>query len=203
VKPVGNTRSLLVVESLDGIKRRAQGGSARAQYELALCWYVPRLGAPLDTSQAFVWLEKAVKGGIARARALLASCYFNGEGVGKNEEKAVRMAKMVEENPLAKYILGVAYLVGEGGFQKSEATAAKLFAAAKEHLDVLARDANVSFSAQFSQTFLPADSLVWPGKLMRNWKNCFVGPCKGKCQSEVIAYNLIHQLLQKGSANRA
>ncbi|GAQ89216.1 ATMRK serine/threonine protein kinase-like [Klebsormidium nitens] len=129
-----------VAASLDDVYRRAYRGEPGAQYELALCYYIPRLGAPLNLRQAVEWLEKAANGGVAKARALLASCYSDGFGVAKNPEKAVQLALLVEGEPLAKYVLGVAYLVGWGGVPRDDAMAGKLFASAKKLLEVLVQD---------------------------------------------------------------
>jgi TPR repeat protein len=144
VKPPGKTGLKRGVETLDSVKGRALGGKPRAQYEVALCYYLPRLSAPLDLGQALVWLEKAAINGVEGARALFAHCLFNGHGVAKDEAKGVQEAKKAEDEPLAKYVLGVAYLDGRGGVPEDKALAERFFASAKNLLEVLVADSDVN-----------------------------------------------------------
>jgi TPR repeat protein len=58
----------------------AEGGEARAQYDLALL-YDKGLGVPQDDGKALYWYRRAAEQGEKRAQYNLALMYMNGQGV--------------------------------------------------------------------------------------------------------------------------
>jgi TPR repeat protein len=61
----------------------AEGGSAAAQFNLALLFYDGR-GVPQDFERAAKWFEKAADQGFTNAQRNLAELYFNGKGVKRD-----------------------------------------------------------------------------------------------------------------------
>ena len=122
--------------TLADIERQAKEGDIGAMYEVALCYYLPRCGARCELQEAVKWLKEASEGGVLKAHALLATCYFEGTGIGVDKVEAVRKARLAEgsDEPTAQLVLGRAYSEGSGGVDKDEEASGKLYASAKKGL---------------------------------------------------------------------
>ena len=78
--------------------------------------YLEGKGTPVDFTQAFAWLQKAIDNGDPEAMCVMGNCYCNGNGVIKNLEKAFLLYKVAAENGWkdAYYNLGAMYYYGYG-----------------------------------------------------------------------------------------
>lgn len=69
-----------------------------------------------NTEKYVYWLKKSAEKGFCKAQIHLGCCYYNGEGVIKNEKKAFELYKVAEKenNEYAQHNLGVCYKNGIG-----------------------------------------------------------------------------------------
>ena len=106
---------LLAQPDLEDLRRRADEGYVRAQYNLALMYDTGR-GVPEDNMEAVRWYRKAADQGNVRAQNNLGVMYDAGEGVPEDNAEAVRWYRMAAEqgDASAQYNLGVMYDTGEG-----------------------------------------------------------------------------------------
>ena len=74
-------------KALPEIQFLAQGGEARAQYDLGLM-YDKGQGVPQSDSKAMQWYERAAEQGEPRAQYNLGLMHFNGQGVAPDLVKA-------------------------------------------------------------------------------------------------------------------
>jgi TPR repeat protein len=82
----------------------ASRGNLKAQKHLATMYYLDK-----NYKQSIAWYHLAAAQGDARAQALLGKQYFQGEGVAKDEEAALRWLNLAAEkdDTLGMYYLGV------------------------------------------------------------------------------------------------
>ena len=121
-KSLGNGRTganpVLTREEPDqvgALKKRAEQGNARAQFNLALCYYWGN-GVAQDYAEAAVWYRKAAEQGNAEAQYHLGICFTEGQGVERDPAEAVKWYRKAAEqgNASAQYNLGVCYTEGTG-----------------------------------------------------------------------------------------
>ena len=129
---------LLAQPDLEDLRRRADEGYVRAQYNLALM-YDTGQGVPEDNLEAVRWYRKAADQGNVRAQNNLGVMYDAGEGVPEDNAEAVRWYRMAAEqgDASAQYNLGVMYDTGEGVPEDDEA-AVRWYREAGEQGDVRA-----------------------------------------------------------------
>ena len=96
-------------------QRLAQGGDARAQYNLGYC-YEKGQGVAKDYTQAVYWYRKSAELGNADAQYNLGLCYDNGRGVVQDYTQAVYWYRKSAEQGYARAQndLGVCYEKGQG-----------------------------------------------------------------------------------------
>ena len=128
--------------NIDQIRAAAEGGDAKAQFQLAIC-YMKGAGVPRDFAQGVGWMKKAAEGGLAEAQYPMG--LFTAEGKGVKQDKAASIewfAKAAEQGhkdaqrSLAKIAL-VAYQ--ETGNETAKAGALKWFKAAADQGDAEAK----------------------------------------------------------------
>ena len=73
--------------SLTALKRKAEQGDAKAQYDLAIR-YVSGSGVGKNYEKAFYWYHKAAKQGHRSAQYALEHCYSEGIGTVKDLKQA-------------------------------------------------------------------------------------------------------------------
>ena len=101
----------------------AYNGDAKAQYEIALCYWYGK-GVKKDLTQASEWLSKSIEQNYSEAQNFYGKCFLIGDGVKRNYEKAALYFQMASENnsPEAIYNLAACYHKGWGvnqNFQKA------------------------------------------------------------------------------------
>ena len=96
------------------IRRQAEQGDARAQFNLGLR-YGNGDGVPQDDTEAVRWFRLAAAQGDSSAQYNLGLMYANGEGVLKDDVEAVRWCRQAVAQGYvpAQYNLGVMYANGE------------------------------------------------------------------------------------------
>ncbi len=96
-------------------RQAAEQGMAKAQYNLALCYYNGK-GIEKDYVKATEWYSKAAEQGYAEAQHNLGACYYNGKGVENDSVKAAEWyLKAAEQGHAnAQYELGYMYEQGYG-----------------------------------------------------------------------------------------
>lgn len=65
----------------------AYNGDAKAQYEIALCYWYGK-GVKKDLTQASEWLSKSIEQNYSKAQNFYGKCFLIGDGVKRNYEKA-------------------------------------------------------------------------------------------------------------------
>ena len=96
-------------------QRLAQGGDARAQNNLGVC-YEEGQGVAQDYTQAVYWYRKSAEQGYASAQFNLGLCYYMGDGVAQDYTQAVFWYRKSAEQGIAsaQYNLGYCYEEGQG-----------------------------------------------------------------------------------------
>jgi TPR repeat protein len=76
---------------------------------------IHRLGKKTDMNKALRWYRISAKNGNAYAQYLLGRCYFEGKGVTKSDEIAIRHIQQSADNahPLAQWTLAQAFHLGK------------------------------------------------------------------------------------------
>ena len=116
-------------QSFETLKRRAEQGDAKAQYQLA-DYYMKNENCLFDfeenetssisktknKAEAVKWLKKSAEQGDEKAQAALGGLYLTGVGVKKNETEAAKWFKLAAEqgNADALLMLGRCYYSGIG-----------------------------------------------------------------------------------------
>ncbi len=120
------------VEAVKWYWKAAEQNSAKAQYNLGVC-YANGDGVAKNQVEAVKWYRKAAEQNEALAQCNLGYCYAAGDGVAKNQVEAMKWyRKAAEQNEaLAQYNLGVFYIKGQG-VAKDELEAVKWFRKAAE-----------------------------------------------------------------------
>jgi len=127
-------------QDFEAIKRAAEKGNAKAQYNLGAAYAAGR-GVAINDEEAVKWYRLAAEQGHARAQYNLGVAYANGSGVAQNDEEAVKWYRLAAEqgNALAQNRLGWMYDSGRGVAQNDE-EAVKWYSLAAEHGHVFAKD---------------------------------------------------------------
>ena len=109
------------VEAVKWVRKAAEQGFARAQYDLGLM-YEFGTGVERSNEKAAEWYLKAAEQGYARAQFWLGEMYYYGTGVEQSYEKAAGWYLKVAErgDDCAQYNLGVMYYNGTGVEQSYE-----------------------------------------------------------------------------------
>lgn len=109
--------SLNKEEGLKYLKAGAEGGYAVSQFDLAMAYDEGRFGYQ-DLQQYHYWLEKSAVQGYKRALAYIATDYYSGRGVTKDDGKGfewlIKAYKMLGRNYDKWDMLGEAYETGRG-----------------------------------------------------------------------------------------
>ena len=87
---------LLAQPALEDLRRRADEGYVRAQYNLALM-YDTGQGVPENNTEAVRWYRKAADQGNVRAQNNLGVMYDAGEGVPEDNAEAVRWYRLAAD----------------------------------------------------------------------------------------------------------
>lgn len=132
---------LKTIDPIDMVKRAADQGDLRAQFDLARRYHVGD-GVQIDPVESFNWMEKVANRGISDitvsvdAHFYLGVMYEKGLGVAKNLTNAFRLYKetaVIQENDYAignkgdpYYRVGQMYENGEG-VQKDDSIATKFY----------------------------------------------------------------------------
>ena len=100
---------------INALKKSAEQGEAKAQYNLGVCYYNGN-GVEKDYQEAVKWYRKAAEQGIAEAQCDLGGCYYNGDGVAKYHQEAVKWWRKAAEqgDATAQFNLGLCYDYGNG-----------------------------------------------------------------------------------------
>ncbi|MBP3298735.1 MAG: SEL1-like repeat protein [Muribaculaceae bacterium] len=117
----------------------AEGGNARAQCNLGLC-YANGKGVAQSDTEAAEWFKKSAEQGNAYAQFNLGSCYWNGLGVAQDKKAAVEWYRRSAEqgDAVAQYNLGWCYANGKGVAQ-SDTQAAEWYRKSAEQGDANAQ----------------------------------------------------------------
>ena len=114
----------------------AKAGDARAQYNVALCYFK---GDGVDPSliTAFDWFKKSADQDYGNAECFMGLCYYFGKGVKQDYKKAFEYFSRAAEKdiPEAQFNLGVFYETGKGGVTQNIEKAKEYYnkAAKQEH----------------------------------------------------------------------
>ena len=128
--------------NIDKIRTAAEGGNAKAQFQLAIC-YIKGMGVPRDFAQGVVWLQKAAEGGLAEAQYPMG--LFTAEGKGVKQDKAASIkwfGKAAEQGhkDAQRYLAKIALVAyQETGSETAKAGALKWFKAAADQGDAEAK----------------------------------------------------------------
>ena len=100
---------------LDSIRKRAEQGSAEAQFRLGGMYHYGE-GVPQDYTEAFKWYRKAAERGHVDSQLMLGNRYYNGKGVPQDYTEALKWYQKAAEqgDALAQTNLGFMYEQGEG-----------------------------------------------------------------------------------------
>lgn len=109
--------------SIDDLTHRAEAGEAKAQYELGILYRYGMAGLREDATEAFKWFNRAAEQGCSKALWQLALMYEDGEGVRKNQKKALQSCRQAFQLALESanvgdaegaFLVGKAYRDGHG-----------------------------------------------------------------------------------------
>lgn len=101
-------------QSFEKMRKQADGGDSRAQYETGMMLLSGK-GTDIDPDSALRWLEEAARQGHKKAITRLGILYFKGDAVAGNPQRAVELLQRVaSDQALAQYYLGEAYATGKG-----------------------------------------------------------------------------------------
>jgi hypothetical protein len=104
-----------MAQSIAELRKQAESGNSKAQYELGLAYYNSK-GIEKDDARAFDWTYKAAKQRLPSAETFLGVMYATGAGVAKSDLEAHRWwHKAALEGELeAEFNLGEACYGGQG-----------------------------------------------------------------------------------------
>ena len=98
------------------LQKKANAGNAKAQCELADCYWYGEKGVAINYEQAAIWYSKSAKQNYAPALVAYGMCYIMGKGVPPVAYRAVeeftKAAKLGDSDGL--YYLAGCYLEGRG-----------------------------------------------------------------------------------------
>jgi TPR repeat protein len=117
------------------IEMEADQGSARAQFNLGVCYMLGR-GVERNEREAAKWFRKAAELGDVHAQFNLGLCCDEGQGVERDEREAAKWYRKAAEqgDADAQFNLGLCYAEGQG-VERDEREAAKWFRKAAEQGD--------------------------------------------------------------------
>jgi TPR repeat protein len=100
---------------LEGDRRLAELGDAKAQYNMGLS-YFNGLGVGVDKVESIKWYRLAAEQGYAQAQFNLGNAHFNGDGVSVDKVEAIKWYRLAANQGIAQaqFNLGYAYFNGEG-----------------------------------------------------------------------------------------
>jgi tetratricopeptide (TPR) repeat protein len=103
-------------EAMAWLRKSADSGNVKAQFNLATVYYSKGLLEKPDKLEASKWFQKAADQGHEEAQLRLAVMYHIGDGVGKSIEKAIKLYRKAadQDNAAAQFLLGQIYLSGDG-----------------------------------------------------------------------------------------
>ncbi len=130
--------------SLADLRSEARGGSALAQFALAVS-YTDGRALPRDLKTAAQWYEKAASQGFAPAQYRLASFYEKGLGVARDTDKAQALYQKAAVQGNIRAMHNLAVLAADGGDsgRPDYATAAHWF---KQAADYGVRDSQYNYA---------------------------------------------------------
>ena len=96
--------------------QKAEGGDAKAQYNLGMCYDGMGMGTSPNHEEAFKWFKKSAEQGNAFGEMNLGRCYDMGIGTGINYREAVRWYKKSADqgNAMGMSCLSASYNNGTG-----------------------------------------------------------------------------------------
>jgi uncharacterized protein len=109
--------------------KAAEQGHAAAQSNLGLIFYNGKGGVTQNFATAVFWLEKSAAQGNAVGERGLAMCYLFGNGVARNDVRAIELFQSAANkgDAIAEAEIGVAYENGFGGLRKDQSEALKWY----------------------------------------------------------------------------
>jgi TPR repeat protein len=112
--------------TLELLEEQAKGGDLEAQFQLGLQLVTAQNGDKSRKAQGALWIQKAAKGGHAKAMHVLAALYEEGVGVAQDEQQSFSWNVKAAEKGIVEAQTGVAlaYLTGKG-VEKDPASAAE------------------------------------------------------------------------------
>jgi TPR repeat protein len=128
-------RAEIFLNGLSDLRRRAEEGDAKAQYDLGRI-YMFGLGVSQDYQQAAKWYEHAAEQGLAAAQFMIGFLYEQGKGVPRDYARALDYYRSATEqgHTTAANNLATLYLHGQGT-RKNISTALKWYQFSAEHGD--------------------------------------------------------------------
>src|SRR5438876_377180 len=101
--------------SLSRLRKAAEQGDAKAQFDLAVMYYKGR-GLPQDYAEAARWYRKAADQGYAKAQFNLGSMYHDGQGLPRDYAEASQWCQKAaaQGDAKAQDALGNMYYKGQG-----------------------------------------------------------------------------------------
>mmetsp|Transcript_18397 Transcript_18397/g.47124 ORF Transcript_18397/g.47124 Transcript_18397/m.47124 type:complete len:318 (-) Transcript_18397:306-1259(-) len=116
-------------DKLDDTRRSAEAGNVEAMREMGVMYRRGEHGLIKDEKMAFTWYKRAADRDDVAAQIACAECFLNGEGVARNEARALMMLVRAAEaaSEYACYVLGSAHQHGTWVLDKDAAEAALWF----------------------------------------------------------------------------
>ena len=135
---IGTKRNM--VESAKWMLKAAEAGDVTAQCYMGMN-YDGGMGVRQDYIEAAKWYKKSAEQGMPDAANNLAHLYASGKGVKTDYQEAGKWFLMAAQNGSAKaqYTIGIWYLNGFGGWQKSKTEGVKWLKKAAENGDIKAK----------------------------------------------------------------
>src|SRR5205809_853742 len=101
--------------SLSRVRKAAEQGDAKAQFDLGVMYYKGR-GLPQEYTEAARWYRKAADQGDAMAQQTLGYMHYNGQGLPQDYTEAIRWYKKAaaQGDAVAQQSLGYMYSQGQG-----------------------------------------------------------------------------------------
>ena len=127
-----------LTKAAEWYRKAAEGGHANAQANLGNMYMV---GAK-DLPMALYWFQQAVDQGNAIAQNAMAGMYANGNGVPRDQQKAITLYQKAADQgyPSAQYELGLIYSAGKGVKKDQEAAFQWIRKAAHQRNTMAQRD---------------------------------------------------------------
>ena len=119
-------------QSLEPLSEQAEKGDMYAQ--CCLGEYIEKFGTGNNHQEAVKWYLKSANQGFAVAMALLADCYYNGNGIEKDEAKAIEWREKAAQtdDEIEIFQTGICYSQGQMGFPVDTTKAISYYTKAAE-----------------------------------------------------------------------